>query len=248
MYGVTLLGEGETILGLAGSAAIAAGVVTVNSAKMAKAESACPAGDIRGNTLLRYSPVVTSPYAADASEASPNAKTLPERSSWRDWSALATRQLADMQTRRSLDEIQAREEAQPLHVPELAGQLAEQSRAQQAGRSHVAEGQLGSVQGPNLGKLREGTPASWTASGLFTLPPRLHRSSIELQGCTQASHVAREGNTEMAGSQTADTKEPGSRRFAGVRGDRRSLDRPQNLRDRELSFGDWQFQRVPGNK
>ena len=222
----------------------------VNSAKIAKAESASPAGDIRGGGLLQYSPVITSPYAADASEASPDAKTLPRRSSWRDWSALATRQLADMQTRRSSDNIQAREEAQPLHVPELAGQLAEDSSAQQAGRNHVAEEHLGSLQVPNPGKLgsvREARPGSWTAGGLSMLSPRLHRTSIELQGVSQASGVLRKGSGQVSESPTANFREPGSRKVAGVRTDRRSMDRTQNLRDREPSFGDWHFQRVPGN-
>ena len=251
VFGVTLLQERESIFGLAGSAAIAAGVVTVNSAKIAKAESASPAGDIRGGVLLQYSPVITSPCAADKNEVNPDAKNLPGRSSWRDWSAFPTRQLADTQTRRSLDKVQAREEAQPLHVPELAGQLAEQSCAQQAGRSHVAQEELGNAQGPNpgkLGSLREARPGSWTAGGPSTLSPRLHRSSVELQRFSQASSTPRKGNAEILESQTANNREPGLRRGAGLQMDRRSMDRPQNLRDREPSFGDWHFQRVPGNE
>lgn len=241
MYGVTLLQERETILGLAGSAAIAAGVVTVNSAKIAKVGSGHVAEGIRGSALLQYAPVVTSPYAADIGDASPDAQASPGGSSWREWSSLATRQLADMQSRRSLDGIQEENETQ-----------AEHGSAQQAKSTTMAGTQLGSVERPNTGaagSLRDLRPASWTAGNLSALSPRLHRSSMELQRLSQASGASCDGNkldSERPQSQTADAGEQGSRRIVGVRTDRSSLDRSENLRDREPSFGDWHFQRTPG--
>ena len=51
LFGVSLLHEGETVLGIVGSAAIAAGVVTVNSAKFATAEPAGPKEGSRAGSL-----------------------------------------------------------------------------------------------------------------------------------------------------------------------------------------------------
>ena len=246
VYGVTLLQERETILGLAGSAAIAAGVVTVNSAKIAKTESGPLAGGTRGGALVQYTPVNTSPYAADLGESGPDATALPEGSSWRECLAHPASQLAEMHSGSGLDGATAREEVQPLHVSEPTGQLAGHTNAQQA---HAGEQQLGSRVIGTAGSSVEVRPGGWTAGGPFVLSPRQHRYSVELQRVSQAGGIPHENSglcSELPESQAAETRDQGAGRFTEVRTDRRSLDRGQNLRDREPSFGDWHFKRVPG--
>ena len=258
MFGVTLLQESETVLGLAGSAAIAAGVVTVNSAKIAKVESGPLAEGIRGSALVQYTPVVTSPYDADSGEASPgesspDVKILPGRNSWQEWSAHATRQLADIQPLNSLDGADASEEAQPLHVSDLTGQLTRQNNAQLARESKAADKQLGSGDISEMGaagSLLGFKPGSWIVGGPSMLSPRQHRSSVELQRVDQAGGIPRKSNglaSELSESHTVETRDQGSRRAAEGRTNRSSLDRGQNLHDREPSFGDWHFKRVPGH-
>ena len=59
MFSVALLHEGETLYGLGGSAAIAAGVITVNGAKMGIVLPRRLSDDNRGGDLPQYSPVPT---------------------------------------------------------------------------------------------------------------------------------------------------------------------------------------------
>ena len=251
MFGVALLQERETVLGLAGSAAIAAGVVTVNSAKIAKGSSAALSQDSRGGVLVQYSPVVTSPCSVEASEASPDAKAPPERRSWQDWSARATEQLANMHSGGSSDGAEARYEAQPLHVPELTGLLPEPSSAQLTLGSKAAGEELGNLELPRmgtLGTLRKFQPDSWTAHGSSAFSPRLRRSSMELHRLGQANGISLESNgvaPDLSEGQTVHATDTGSQRQARMTPDRRSLDRGRNLRDSEHSFGDWHFTRTP---
>ena len=59
VFGVALLHEAETLYGLAGSAAIAAGVITVNGAKMGNVLPQRLSDDDRGGDLPQYCPVPT---------------------------------------------------------------------------------------------------------------------------------------------------------------------------------------------
>ena len=307
IFGVTLLHESETVFGLVGSAAIAAGVLTVNSAKIAKAESAPLRDESRGSGLPQYSLVATNSDPTDSSKAVTDAKALPGRVSWGDWSAAATRQLAAMQLRYSSKGTEAELEAQASQVPTLTDQLTEHSAVKQAEGDESAREQLGHVSSlhrisldspesarvghagglPGVSQSKQhferweyaGTPASrqagrasspdsgqmghavsvsgfsvgsWTAASQSMQSPRLNtiRSSTEMKNFGKAAEVTQETSlqaSEGSESQPMAARELGSRRAASIRTDRNSTGHPrgQNLRDRELSFGDWHFQR-PG--
>ncbi len=307
IFGVTLLHESETVFGLVGSAAIAAGVLTVNSAKIAKAEAAPLRVESTGRGLPQYSLVSAHSDPTDSSKAITDAKAMPGRGSWGDWSAAATKQLADMQLRYSLKGTEAGSEGRASQVPALTDRQTEHSAVKQAEGGESAREQLDHVDGLHMISLgspesaqvghtgglpgvsqssqqygrveyagtpasRQGgrasssdsgqmshavsvsgfSPGSWTAASQSMQSPRLNtiRSSTEMQDFGKAAEVTQETSlqgSEVSESQPMAARELGSRKAASIRTDRNSTDRPrgQNLRDRELSFGDWHFQR-PG--
>ena len=96
LFGVSLLHEGETVLGIVGSAAIAAGVVTVNSAKIATAEPVGPKEGSRAGSLPQYS--LVSAQSADCdrgAQSCPSPGSTASHSPWLDQLAAAAGQTGE---------------------------------------------------------------------------------------------------------------------------------------------------------
>ena len=145
LFGVTLLHEGETILGIVGSAAIAAGVVTVNSAKFATAEPAGPAEGARAGSLPQYSPVSTQSADCDRdAQPCPSPGSTASRSLWLDQLAAAAGQTGKPALCHMSSLARKDHGSQAVQPPQLAGSLPEHSDAVQPGRHRALAGDASS--------------------------------------------------------------------------------------------------------
>lgn len=246
VFGVTLLHEGESVVGLLGSAAIAAGVVTVNSANIGAAAKSGPARPYETTaeaSLPQYIAVSMDLGPSDDTEACLGLEQQETRSHSRGWLAAAAEKLRSMGMRQGTQEAEADERKRAPQEPQLAGLLAERSAA---GRFAGAGDSAKEPSGPagSLGSRLSGQAAEVTPLG----SPRLRRSSIELRRMGLIADQQRQNSvqaSELPGSQGSCMQEQpaAAKRAVAVSMSQKGQGRGQTLRDREPSFGTWQFQR-----
>ena len=190
LFGVTLLHEGETVLGIVGSAAIAAGVVTVNSAKTATAKPAGPKEGSRAGSLPQYSPVSTQSAECDRdAQPFPSPGSTASHSPWLDQLAAVAGQTGEAALRHMSCLAKEDHSSQAMQPPQLAGTPPEHSDAAQPGRHRALAGE---------------------ASIPMSIPMRRMSSA----GSPGASHSDRAGSAGSLGSRSG----PASRTSEGKAG------------------------------
>ena len=144
-FGVTLLHEGETVLGIVGSAAIAAGVVTVNSAKIATAEPTGPKEGSGAGSLPQYSPVSTHSAECDRdAQPCPSPGSTASHSPWLDQLAAAAGQTGETALCHMSSLAKEDHGGQAMQPPQLTGTPPEHSDAVLLGRHRALAGDASS--------------------------------------------------------------------------------------------------------